>query len=496
MLANRFPHVLWWGPHFIQFYNDPYRPVLGEKHPGRALGVPAYECWPEIWHVIGPLIERPLRGGPATWDEDITLEINRHGFFEESHFTIAYSPVPDETAEDGIGGVLATVHEITDKVIAERRVAVLRDLGARASDAKTAEDACALVAETLLAHDKDIPFALLYLIDPNGLARLAGAAGLEMGSPMSPRFVDLAAPDPVGWPLFEAQHSEGLQVVERLHEHFSDVPAGPWSDQPDTAVIVPIPASRPHAQAGFLIAGVSARLKLDERYRDFLVFVRTQIATAIANARAYEEERRRAEALAEIDRAKTAFFSNVSHEFRTPLTLMLGPVEDLLRGGHTELPTAVRGQLEVVNRNALRLLRLVNSLLDFSRIEAGRVKAAYRATDLSLFTNELASVFRAAIERAGLTLTVDSPPLPEPVYVDREMWEKIVLNLISNAFKFTFEGGITVSLRSVGDRAELEVADTGTGIPPTEMPKLFERFHRVENARGRTHEGGAASAWP
>src|SRR5262245_13021279 len=161
LLANRFPQLLWWGPQHIQLYNDPYRPIPGTKHPERALGRPASECWAEIWHVIGPLVETPFQGGPATWMDGICLEINRYGFIEETHFTIAYSPVPDETAPRGIGGVLATVHEITEKVIGERRVVALRDLGARVGEAKTAEEACRLAAETLAAHDKDMPFVLL-----------------------------------------------------------------------------------------------------------------------------------------------------------------------------------------------------------------------------------------------------------------------------------------------------------------------------------------------
>ena len=164
LLSNRFPLLLWWGPHFCQLYNDPYRPVLGTKHP-QSMGQPASACWSEIWHIIGPLIETPYHGGPATWMEDLALEINRYGFVEETHFTVAYSPVPDETVSSGIGGVLATVHEISDKVVGERRVTVLRDLGARASEAKTAEDACAIAAETLAQHPQDIPFALLYLLD-------------------------------------------------------------------------------------------------------------------------------------------------------------------------------------------------------------------------------------------------------------------------------------------------------------------------------------------
>ncbi|MGB8831977.1 MAG: ATP-binding protein, partial [Candidatus Sulfotelmatobacter sp.] len=211
--------------------------------------------------------------------------------------------------------------------------------------------------------------------------------------------------------------------------------------------------------------------------------------TELANARAYEEERKRAAALAEIDRAKTAFFSNVSHEFRTPLTLMLGPLEDELAEHDNPLPPARHERLETAHRNSLRLLKLVNTLLDFSRIEAGRTQASYEPTDLAAYTTELASVFRSAVEKGGLKLIVNCPPLPEPVYVDREMWEKIVLNLLSNAFKHTFEGKITVTLVWCDDHVKLAVADTGVGIPATELPRLFERFHRVKGAKSRTHEG-------
>src|SRR5579862_7842033 len=254
-------------------------------------------------------------------------------------------------------------------------------------------------------------------------------------------------------------------------------------------MVLPVTSRGDDRPLGVLIAGVNPTRRLDAEYRTFYELIASQIATAIQNVRAAEEERKRLEALAEIDRAKTTFFSNVSHEFRTPLTLMLGPVEELLARSHTDLSPAARNQLELVNRNGSRLLRLVNNLLDFSRIEAGRMQAIYQLTDLSAFTVDLASVFRSAMDKAGLQFELDCPKLAEPVLVDRGMWEKIVLNLISNAFKFTFEGGISVSLRQAGSDAELRVRDTGVGIPRQEIPRLFDRFHRVENTRSRTHEG-------
>ena len=239
--------------------------------------------------------------------------------------------------------------------------------------------------------------------------------------------------------------------------------------------------------AGFLMAGCSPRRALDEDYRSFLVLVAGQVGSAVAEAQAYEAERRRAEALAELDRAKTAFFSNVSHEFRTPLTLMLGPLEEAI--ADDRVPQSVRERLELAERNAGRLQRLVNSLLDFSRIEAGRTQATYEPTDLAALTRDLASTFRSAMEKAGLSFVVDCVQPEQPVYVDREMWEKIVLNLLSNAFKFTLAGGVTVRLRADQGAMLLEVVDTGVGIPEAELPRLFERFHRIEGTQGRTHEG-------
>jgi len=490
LLANRFPILLWWGPDYIQLYNDAYRPILGAKHP-QSMGQPVRECWWEIYDVIGPLIDTPFNGGPATWMDDILLEVKRHGFAEETHFTIAYSPVPDPTADRGIGGVIATVTETTEQIIGERRVLALRDLGTQSVvEARTAEQACAAAADVLSQHSRDIPFALIYLLDPDGKrVRLAGVTGAKAGGVVSPETIDLgdAAADPVGWPIREALETEALHIVEHLHARFPDVPPGPWSDPPHTGVVVPIASNIAHRPNGVLVAGVSPRHGFDEQYATFFELIARQVSTAVVNARAYEDEKRRAEALAELDRAKTAFFSNVSHEFRTPLTLLLGPAQEVL--DDPRIPAADRQRVEVIHRNALRLQRLVNALLDFSRIEAGRIEALYEKTDLAEATRELASNFQSAVAAAGLTLVVDTPAVGQPVYVDREMWEKIVLNLISNAFKHTFEGQITVSLHADATNAELVVRDTGVGIPADQIPNLFKRFHRVPQIRSRTHEG-------
>jgi PAS domain S-box-containing protein len=487
LLSNRFPQLLWWGPQFCSLYNDAYIPILGTKHPW-ALGRPVSEVWKEIWHVLKPLIETPFHGGPATWMEDIPLELNRRGFLEETHFTIAYSPVPDETAPSGIGGVLATVHEITEKVIGERRIHALRELGSRSAEPKSANQACVIVGETLTPFSQDIPFLLLYLLEGRKTARRACCLRVSSLDRACPQVIELSERTEEPWPLFAVNATEEIQLVDELKTRFDVVPEGPWSDAPSMAAVVPIRSNLQHQLAGFMITGLSSRIHFDQNYRDFLELLATQIATMIANARAYQQERQRAEALAELDRAKTLFFSNVSHEFRTPLTLMLGPLDELA-AKESRLGPEEHQQVDVARRNARRLLKLVNTLLDFSRIEAGRVQAVYEATDLGHFTAEIASVFRSAMEKAGLRFSVECEPLTEPAYVDRDMWEKIVLNLLSNAFKFTFEGEVTLSLKQVNGSVELAVRDTGVGIAEAEQALVFERFHRVENARARTYEG-------
>ncbi len=188
--------------------------------------------------------------------------------------------------------------------------------------------------------------------------------------------------------------------------------------------------------------------------------------------------------LAELDAAKMAFFSNISHELRTPLTLILGPVEQALAGGSFSQP-----DLETLHRNALRLSGMVNNLLDFARLEAGRMQIHPQLTDLALMTSSLAGSFHSVMERAGVELVVDCPPLPYGVMVDRGHWEKIVLNLVSNAFKFTLHGRVEVSQFWSHDQVVLEVRDTGIGIPSAELNRVFERFHRIPGNRGRSFEG-------
>jgi len=484
-LASNFPISLAWGPKHVQIYNDGYWPICGGKHP-HSMGQDFSECWASAWPAIGEAFERAL-AGETSYLENQRMFLDRNGYLEETFFTFSFSPIRDETG--GVGGLFHPVTETTSRMLSERRTR-LRDLAARAGKAQTMEEACTLAAQTLAEYELDLPFVLFYLFDTlRKEARLIASAGLQHGTVASPALVNLEIPQQRGWPLIEVMHTGQARHVDDLEGRFGHLSCGPYPESVKEAMALPIIPPGCEQPVGILVAGVSSRLQLNEGYRAFYDLLAAGVTTAVANARAYQEERKRAEALAEIDRAKTAFFSNVSHEFRTPLTLLLGPLEDELAERANPLPQERRERLETAHRNSLRLLKLVNTLLDFSRIEAGRVQATYEPTDLAAHTAELASVFRSAIEKAGLTLAIDCPALPEPVYVDREMWEKIVLNLLSNAFKHTFEGSIDVTLRWCDDHVKLAVADSGVGIPAEALPRLFERFHRVKGAKSRTHEG-------
>jgi signal transduction histidine kinase len=524
MVTSRYAMWMAWGKDLRFFYNDAYSPTLGVKHPW-ALGRPADEVWPEVWRDIGPRVESVMRTGQATWDEALLLFLERSGYPEETYHTFSYSPLPDDTGK--IMGMLCVVMEETARVIGERRVSTLRDLGSQLAGVRAEPDVSEAITYALGHNSRDLPFSILYQVDAEtgGLRRMSETGGVDRG--LAPLVVERAADLP--WPVADVLAGRATRLIHAVDD-VPGLPRGAWDKPPRRVVIVPIPGQGQREPAGVFIAGLNPYRPFGEAYSGFVDLVAAQIASGLAAAGVYEAERRRAEALAEIDRAKTAFFSNVSHEFRTPLTLMLGPLEEEIArlsrdpaegnvaaanttagdpvvaspraanrpAGNLKAGNAddvgrrgAAGRLLMAHRNGLRLLRLVNTLLDFSRIEAGRVEASFKPIDLAGYTADLASNFRSACERAGLRLVVRCSPLRRAVYVDADMWERIVLNLVSNAFKYTLAGEITVVVQESADQdaAVLSVGDTGVGIPPAELPHIFDRFHRIEGQRGRTLEG-------
>ena len=487
MLTSRQPIWIGWGPDLIYLYNDPYKSIIGGKHPW-ALGKPTSTVWQEIWGDIGPMLATAMTGIEGTYVEEQLLIMERNGYPEETYYTFSYSPIPDD--DGSAGGIICANTDDTQRVIGERQLALLRRLAADASEARTSTEARERSLRALSINRRDLPFALLYDLTPDGDTFVfAGSCGLDGEHPTVPKRMD---PERMQWPLHQALRTQQPVVVEDLADKFPDgLPTGDWRQSARQAVLLPILPNGETSRAAILVVGLNPFRLFDEGYRGFLELAGGQIAATIANAQAYEEEKRRAQALEEINRQKTAFFSNVSHEFRTPLTLMLGPLEDLLADPEMAAGAEGRALVEVAHRNALRLLKLVNSLLDFSRLEAGRARADFEPVDLAAFTAELASNFRSVAQKAGLKLEVEGDKLDAPVYVDRDMWEKVVLNLLSNAFKFTLEGSICLSLRATADgkSVELSVTDTGAGIAADQLPKLFDRFYQVGGQKGRSFEG-------
>ncbi|GAA1642436.1 SpoIIE family protein phosphatase [Actinoplanes couchii] len=472
LLSSRFAMWMAWGPELTFFCNASYRrDSLGQKYPW-ALGRPAGEVWAEIWADVSPRVDTVMRTGDATWDEALLLFVERSGYREESYHTFSYSPLRDD---DGtVVGLFCVVSEETDRVLGERRMATLRDLGSDPSVVRTEQEMLSFAGRQLERNLRDLPFTLTYLFREDGSARLAAATGVPADHPVTAAGL---------WPVAKAAGGESVLIDLPV----TDVPAGDWPAPPTQALVVPL-LQQGGTPYGFLVAAVNRYRRLDDSYRGFIELTAGHVAAGIASARSYQAQQRRAEELAELDRAKTTFFSNISHEFRTPLTLIMGPVQEL-RDRLGDADERIRQELEVAHRNGLRLGKLVNTLLDFSRIEAGRMQARFEPVDLSAVTADLASVFRSAVDRAGLSFEVDCPPLDRPVLVDRGLWEKVVLNLVSNALKFTFAGGVRVMVRAAGEHAVVTVADTGVGVAEDEMPRLFERFHRIENARSRSNEG-------
>ncbi|GLZ53897.1 SpoIIE family protein phosphatase [Actinomycetospora sp. NBRC 106378] len=485
LLASRFSMWMAWGPELTFFYNDSYqRDTLRGKHPW-ALGRPFREVWSEVYDAVLPQVTAVTERGESTWDEDLLLHLERNGWPEETYHTFSYSPLADEQGR--IHGLFCAVTETTPRVLSERRMAFLRDLATAMTTARTTGEVADAAGEVLGGDHADLPFGLVYLRgpdedqDPDDL-RLAAAVGTARGGPAAP--VTAGLDDGSGpWPLGRAR--EGTVPVE--------LPAGVRDAVPDDCdrvVLVPLrPPGAPSGDLlGVLVVGLSRFLAFDDLYRDFVELVAGQVTSGVLDARAGESERRRAEALAELDEARRRFFADASHELRTPLTLISGPVDGLLAAPDLA-PARARADLEVVARNTRRLTRLVGDLLEVARLQAGSAEPRRSPVDLGRLTADVAGMVASAMERGGLDYVVDAPAWGTSVSLSRVGWERIVLNLVANALKYTQTGTVTVRLRREGGRAVLTVADTGIGIAADELPRLFERFHRVEGAWARSAEG-------
>lgn len=481
MLTSRQPMWLGWGPQLIKLYNDPYKDIVRGKHPW-ALGTPASQVWKDIWDTAGPMAEKAMQHNEGTYVESQLLIMHRNGYPEETYYTYSYTPIPGDDGRPE--GMFCANTDDTERILGDRQLKTLSLLAAHLTDCATNLEVIDKTIETLQCNPHDITFATFYSISGDQ-AILAGTT-LPTGHDQ-PENILLSSGNKLPNLIRDALATRKQQLLEQPEKILGPLPMGAWKLPPPKAIILPIQQTGSADPYGVLLIGQNPHRLLDDKYSAFLGLIADQVTSSFANVHAIEEERKRADALAEIDRAKTTFFSNISHEFRTPLTLLLGPIEEILQDPST-LPHN-RERVELAHRNALRMQKLVNTLLEFSRIEAGRIEGRFTPVDIGLITAELAGTFRSAIEKAGMSLEIVIAPIDAAVYVDLDMWERIILNLISNAFKYSNGGKIIIDIKPVDGNVQVSVTDQGIGIAADQLDKIFDRFYRVENNGGRSQEG-------
>jgi serine phosphatase RsbU (regulator of sigma subunit) len=305
-LNSRFPILLMWGPELVMVYNDAYAPLLGDRHPA-SLGVPASDVWADIWLDIGPMVERVF-AGEATYSEDLLLVMSRYGYTEETYFTFSFSPVLEPGGS--VAGLLDTVVETTKQVLANRRLGILQQLGSlpRSVHGST-PDAVAAVLRVLGDARADCPFGLVYLTvgEAEDVVLVAdhgigddGALEPDIFSEHVRKAIATGRPSTV----------TGLDDVQPGIAAPGASPAG--ETDVHTAVVLPLILAGQHEPIGAVVLGTSPHLPLDEEYRIFLNLAAGQLAAAVADAQAVEDTQRRAEERAELDRARTNFFTDVA----------------------------------------------------------------------------------------------------------------------------------------------------------------------------------------
>ncbi|OZJ06458.1 hypothetical protein BZG36_00614 [Bifiguratus adelaidae] len=500
MLSQKLPICLFLTTGLYVVYNDSFVEILGNKHPA-AFGEKVQDIWPELWEQTKDDYLRVAVRGQVNFHRGKRFLVNRHGYQEELFFYYYIHPVFDG---DKIAGAVLNAVDITEDILQRRRDGCIRDISYLVGHGKSTKDAVQYATKALAKHSNDIPFSLHYLVEKTNetsTLRLTAISGLRTSDPLAPTHTHSSLPPShdtsiasltdhlnsasTPWDISYAVQQKQIQLVE-LPEQYQQAMT-PDGDKVCQAAILPIYDNQKGRLVSVVILGVNPNRRYDAAYKKFHLILATQLWSNISSAQRLEEARRKQEEMAQLQRTKTAFFQSTSHEFKTPITLLLGHIEQLKS---LKLPLEAEYSLTVARRSALRLLKLVTSLLDFSRFDAHRAKPAFLPTDISAYIIDLASVFRSAFDSANLKYEVDVAPVATMAYLDREMMEKVIYNLISNALKCTVTGKVTVRVREVdNEKVEISVIDTGVGIRKEDIPFLFERFYRVESNLKRSNEG-------
>ena len=467
VMPSTIPMLIWWGPHLVQIFNHSYTDFLGDKFPG-AVGQQASDCWSEMWDYVGGLCAQVVDGREPVHGVRQLFVMERYGYPEETYWTFSYSPIfgPGGT----VLGVFVATTEVTMQVLGERRMHALLALGSlTGDDAEGPVGICRAAVDVLGSESREFPLVAAYLrrdLAEDGVldhVATSGALGCEAAT----------------WDLDHVVEVSDGRVPRSTIDVAGSV---------DNAVVVPLTLAGHVRPIGALLVGVDRYRVSDDSVVSFFAAVAERVSTALTASHAFEMERRRVAALAEADQAKTRLLENVGHEFRTPLTLLAGPLDSVRGSSASTLSESDRESLDVVHRASMRLRRLVDDLLDVVSADAGQLVARPEPTDLAAVTRDCVSMFASVASDQGLELVADTAE-DVTVLIDCEMWSKVVFNLVANAVKYTPTGRVSVRLRAETDTVRLVIADTGLGIPEDDLSCIFDRFHRVEHAGARSIEG-------
>lgn len=443
LLSTGHPMFIWWGPELIQFYNDAYSRSIGpERHPS-ALGQRGRECWAEIWDLIGPQIEHVMAGRGYTWDENRLVPITRYGKREEVYWTYSYGPIDEPSAPNGVGGVLVICTETTAQILAERSL-------------KTAEERW-----RSLFHQT--PGFVAILTGPNHVVEFANARYLEL----------VGERDVIGKPIRDALPEVEAQGFAALLDRVYA------SGEPHLGIGTPATL--------MLESGQTTTVYLDFIYQPIRgvngevtgIFVSGHDVTP----RVIASEQQRDE-----DRRKDEFLAMLGHELRNPLAAIQNASELLTYGLETRAQTREVGEL--LGRQVAHLGRLVDDLLDVSRITQGRIELKRDHVELgAAIRDAIETVQPLIVAKDHQVVTTESP---EPLYVDadRARIVQALANVLGNAAKYTGPRGvICVRWGREGPTAVIEIEDNGVGIPPALLPRVFDLFVQGDRSVDRSQGG-------
>jgi PAS domain S-box-containing protein len=607
VLESRFPMWLFWGPQFTFFCNDACAAVLGARSE-RATGAPAREVWGQTWSDIASRIDRVLSGGSATWDERMRLFLERGGRREETYHTFSFSPLRDD--DGAIRGLLCVVTDETERVIGERRAALLLDLAAEVSAAHSETEVFAAIRRCLEAEDHDLPFTLTYRFDgATGEPELAAHSGIGGAECTG------AIGEPTSWPLADVFRTQLAELVDDLPRRADAVPGGPSGQPPTQALVLPILQAGRDSPMGAFVAALSPHRPLDAAYRGFLDMLVGQIGVALQAARVRGAERRRSrtpavpqhvratlelraetagvletikdgffalddnyrfvyvnaaaerllqlrradllgrshrevfpdspgermrielrramndrvastfetcqepwrrwfevsvypmndsgvgvyfrdvtdhkraiEALHDADRRKDEFLALLAHELRNPLAPMRNALQ-LVRHPRIDAKGMADAHA-LMERQFFQLVRLVDDLLDVSRITQGKLALQKSWITLQAVLDNAVETARPAIEAGQHELRLDLPAELVVLHADPLRLAQVFANLLTNSAKYTPRGGVIQVRAALDEHAVLiSVEDNGIGIAREALGQVFDMFSQTRRAQSRSSGG-------